>query len=234
MNSFEVKKIDAPLTLGELLKKGRADKQDSLQQASQKIGVPVKYLEALEEGNYTALPGEAYAKSFLKAYSRFLNVNVSDSLALYKSESTLYHKTRPAEDFRKPVEKISRLYLLATPKLLRGLSVGLLAVVVLISLGVKVKGVVTPSELVLESPIENIITNQNFITVSGKAEKETVITINGQQVVADATGAFSEIVDLRTGNNLIKITATKRHGTETTLYRQVVVVESNNQELITN
>ncbi|MFA5022065.1 MAG: helix-turn-helix domain-containing protein [Patescibacteria group bacterium] len=230
MASFSFKEISNPPRLGEQLKTVRQKLGIDLSQAAREINISVKYLQALETGQYQDLPGEVYAKSFLKVYTKFLGLDFDELGSLYESEQKVYAKTKNsgANDFKKPVERISRLHLIVTPRLVRGIIIGLLALACLTYLGIKIKMIVTPPALTVISPVDNLVTDQNFIAVVGQVEKEATLEVNGQQVLVDQNGNFSETIDLQSGTNVIEIRAEKRHGTQTKIYRQVVVNKENN------
>lgn len=234
MVGFKTKKISNPLTLGEKLRKLRESKELSLAEISRLIKVSVKYLEAIEAGKYHKLPGEVYAKSFLKAYAKFLEVDPDEFLSLYETENKIFRKTRKKEnDFKKPVEKISKAHLIITPRIIRSALIVLVALIVLIYLGLKFKAISTPPVLVVENPADNLVITDNFIEIAGQVENNATLEINGQQILPDQLGYFKETIDLQLGLNTIEIKAIKRHGTKTQVYRQVVVVdEENNQEEI--
>lgn len=234
MTSFRSKKISNPLSLGERLKAQRQKLNISLSQAARETSISLKYLSALESGSHQQLPGEVYAKSFLKVYTKFLGLEPAEFLALFQTEQKIYIKTNKDQktDFSQPVERVSRFQLTVTPKILRGLIVLLLAISVLVYLGVKIKAIVTPPILLVETPVNNLVIDKNFIEVVGQTEPEVILKINGQSVIANQSGYFSEGIDLQTGVNIIEITAEKRHGQQTKVYRQVVVNE-NNQEIET-
>lgn len=240
MISFSNKKIENPLTLGESLRQVRQEKNLSLKQVSKAISISGKYLEALEKGNYQELPGEVYARNFLKAYTKFLGLDSEKFVNLFSSENIIYKKTKYSgvKDFTKPVEKISKAHLVVTPRIVRSLVLGLLAIVVLSYLGIKVKNILTPPILIVEAPADNIVTTDTFLEVGGYAEKDVIIEINGEQVLADNDGNFNETIDLQLGTNAIEVKAMKRHGKETKVYRQIVVVSPdenlNNQQEISN
>ena len=236
MVSFSSKQISNPPSLSERLKDRRQQLCLSLAQATEATNVSIKYLEALESSCHQRLPGEVYARCFLKVYAKFLGLDENEILALYQSEQKIYTKTKKPDDndFKKPVKRISQFHLMVTPKLIRGIIVGLLALIVLVYLGVKIKAIVTPPVLVINSPADNLVTSRNFIEVGGQAESETILEINGQQVIADDDGNFSETLDLQLGVNVIEIKAEKRHGQQTKIYRQVVVVDDEEETLMNN
>lgn len=232
MVGFHSKEISNPPRLGQRLKECREIAGISLSQAAQATNISVKYLEAIELGQFDKLPGEVYAKNFLKTYTNFLGLNGEDFLAYYQSEQKIYNKTRKGSDsdFKKPVARVSRFQLIVTPKIVRGVIIGLLALACLVYLGVKIKAIMTPPALMVTSPADNLVTDQNFIEVIGQTEPEVILEINGQQVLADRQGNFSETIDLQTGVNIIEIRAEKRHGKQANVYRQVVLVDEEEED----
>lgn len=73
--------------LGRLLAEARTINEISLADAESATRVRQKYLEALEQGNYAALPPSAIARGFLRNYARYLGLNSAEILHLYDQES---------------------------------------------------------------------------------------------------------------------------------------------------
>jgi len=229
MVGFRRKEISNPLCLGEQLKGRRVELNITLAEVAKKVCISKNYLEALEEGRYDELPGEVYLKNFLKVYTKFLNLDYKHLLECCQSEKKIYNKTKQhkVNDFKKPVERVSRFNFVATPKIIKGLIVVALAICCLAYLGIKVQGIMEPPFLIVHSPANNLNTSQNFIEINGEAGKEATLEINGQQVLANSDGFFKETVDLLPGVNSIEIKAKKRHGKEIAIYRQIIFI---NQE----
>ena len=225
MTSFVVKKIVQEQTVGEKLQAARETLGLTLKQAANSLKIGTKYLQALENNAYNLIPGEVYAKNFIKVYSQFLQLEPKEFLSQYKSEQRIYDKTKKVKtgDFKTPVARVPKFYLLVTPKILRGLITLILAMAVLGYLGVKIYAIVTPPDLLIESPLDSLEIKTSFIEVTGRTEPEAILKINGQQVVTDEQGNFSETIDLLDGVNIIEITAEKRHGRQQKVYRQVIV-----------
>ncbi|AFB26773.1 MULTISPECIES: helix-turn-helix domain-containing protein [spotted fever group] len=57
-----------------MLKQIRLDSGKTLNQVSSDLKIRKKYLVALEEGDFDALPGEVYVRGYLKLYLDYLNV----------------------------------------------------------------------------------------------------------------------------------------------------------------
>ncbi len=73
--------------LGRLLAEARVAKELSLADVEAVTRIRQKYIEALEAGNYAALPRGAVARGFLRTYARFLGVDPEETLRRYMQES---------------------------------------------------------------------------------------------------------------------------------------------------
>ena len=205
----------------------RAGRSVSLRQAARETNVTTRYLQALEEGDYGQLPGAVYAKSFLKVYARYLGLEAEPLLQAYCSEQKIYHQTVavPRLDASKPVERVLWSKLMVTPRIIRNALIGLVVVTILGYLGLKVGAIIEPPALVVASPQDNLVTSETVIEISGTAEQEAVVKINGQEVLIDAHGAFAEMFVLQAGSNVIEVTAEKKHSKQAKVFRQVTVIE---------
>lgn len=69
--------------LGNLLREAREKKSLSLEQVEADTRIRYKFLVALENEDYGALPAPAYVKGFLKTYAAYLGLDPQQVLALY-------------------------------------------------------------------------------------------------------------------------------------------------------
>jgi len=72
-------------SLGGKLHRSREDKGYSLDQVARDTHITKRFLEALEQENFSLLPGESYIVGFLRSYSEFLGLNPEEMVALYKN-----------------------------------------------------------------------------------------------------------------------------------------------------
>jgi cytoskeleton protein RodZ len=72
--------------IGQQLRQRREERQLSLEQAAQATHIRQRYLQALEAGDFAALPSDVQARGFLRAYASYLNL---DSNALIATGQTL-------------------------------------------------------------------------------------------------------------------------------------------------
>jgi cytoskeleton protein RodZ len=73
--------------LGELLKETRQNKEVSLEQVEEELRIRKKYLQALEEEDFSIMPPEVYVKGFLRNYAIYLGLDPEEVRALYIGES---------------------------------------------------------------------------------------------------------------------------------------------------
>ena len=96
------KQTEAPTTnkateLGILLRAKREQKQLSIGEVSERLKLPARQIEALENGDYNSLPEPVFVRGFLRSYGRFLDLD----------ESTLndaLENVVPSEKVRKAIQ----------------------------------------------------------------------------------------------------------------------------------
>ena len=75
------------------LKKARKSQQLNTEEIGLTLKLRPVYIEALESGDWSQMPGEVYALGFLKQYASFLGLDVNDSLEKLKTGQ--YKLTKP-------------------------------------------------------------------------------------------------------------------------------------------
>jgi hypothetical protein len=75
------------------------------------------------------------------------------------------------------------------------------------------------------SPADNALISSHRITLEGRAAAGSAVTANGAAVAVSMDGRFKEEMDLRTGENVITIVATKKFAKPNIIYRRVVVTQ---------
>lgn len=70
--------------LGDVLRREREKKQLTLKDVENGISIRTLYIESIENENFEKLPGEAYAKGFIRSYSNFLGLDPVPLLEDYK------------------------------------------------------------------------------------------------------------------------------------------------------
>lgn len=219
MSIFCIKKIAPPVRLGQLLKEARLKAGLTLFSLEQKTRIAEEYLQAIEENNYSVLPpARAYRLAYIREFANTVN---------YNSEKAIYQfiKENGLGDIKTvhPQSGIKKMQLYLTSWLVRSILIISIIVLFVGYLGWQVKGILTPPDLQVYSPIEGAIINQTEIVIEGVTAKETHLTINGQEVRVNEQGKFSTTLNLSVGVNTLTITATKKHGKIISIVRHVVV-----------
>ncbi len=72
--------------LGLWLRRAREARGLSVEEVNEQLKIRQRYLQALEVGDYAALPGSIQARGFIRNYARFLGLPVEEALARYLAE----------------------------------------------------------------------------------------------------------------------------------------------------
>ncbi len=78
-------------TLGKYLQEARVARGIDLREAAQQTRINAQYLRALEEEDFSKLPGDVFVKGFLKSYGKFLRLDEQEIMERYaeiEQEST--------------------------------------------------------------------------------------------------------------------------------------------------
>lgn len=226
MTSFLRKKITNIQTLGEKLIKHRQSKGLSQEKAAKLININVLYIKNFEKNNYKALPADVYATNILKRYSKLLDLNPTTVVELFDSEKKLYFKTQKQKQIKEVRwwHKIANFFL--NPKFLKYLVFIIVLLAVLYYIGSGINKIVSPPMLIVETPVDNLITSDHQITIKGITEKEVALSVNNRPILSDKDGRFSITLDLQRNLNIIKISAKKKHSKEQIVYRKIIVEDT--------
>ncbi len=209
-------------TTAEKLRNARQERGYKLEEVSKKLNISLKYLKALEKAEYEKLPVGAYGKSFLREYCLLLKLDYKELLSGFEQELALGKKEEKSVFTQQIVKK---RYFWSFPKFIRILLIALVVGTCLFYLNYYFKKINTPPLLEIMSPSENLITDEHAIKIIGKTEKETRVRINGEIILADNDGIFSKEINLKSGVNIVNITAEKKMGKTSVITRQILVKE---------
>lgn len=220
MSIFCVKKLPKnEFRLGHTLKASRENFNIDLDAVSKTIRIPKKYLEFLEKNKFSCLPkAKVYRTNYVREYARFLHLDETEMLAQFEKENGF-----KGTGVIHPKQHVRNTPLFSFSILMRNLLVAGLILFFTGYLAFQVKRVLEPPRLFIYNPTEGITINDQHVIVQGETEKECRLSINGQEIMPDEKGRFSLPVDLSEGLNTIIITATKKHGKNTTITRHIVV-----------
>lgn len=75
-------------TVGEILRREREKKGLTVKDVENATSIRALYISSIEEGNYSAIPGEVYLKGFIRNYANFLGLNGEEMVNLYRQSHT--------------------------------------------------------------------------------------------------------------------------------------------------
>jgi len=113
-------------SLGKRLASARRALEVSLRDAENATLVRAKYLAALENGDYDALPNYAYVRGYLIAYCKYLNLDAADLLQLLELEMA------PAQDKNKLEGVRPRKEIRAPQSAVPARTIAIIAIVVIV------------------------------------------------------------------------------------------------------
>ena len=223
MTVFCVKNLEPTLRVGERLKKVREENRLTLEDVYKKNRIPLKYLEAIELGNFKELPqAKAHRLAYIREYAEALDLNPASFLYQFSQESDLINYIPT------PPRRALKLWALnSLSNIFKKIAVAILVVGFLGYLTWQVNGVLQPPKLTVFTPADGYVSSKPVTLVQGETEKEVRLTVNGKDIMPNDKGKFEVPVDLSNGVNTITISAIKKHGKITTVTRHIIVKSSN-------
>lgn len=207
---------------GEKLYEERIKKGLTLEEVAKATKIRVSFLSAIEEGEYKKLPSGTYAHGFVRNYAKFLGLPEQDLLALFKREydEEKYVKVLPEglarrEDF--PLRKI---------KFARTLKIILLIFpVLLIYILFQYRSAIFNPSLSVSSPVEGEVIRSQEVTVTGKADSNSTVSVNNETASLDKDGNFKKTVNVFPGKTKITVKVVNNFN-KTTIIEKTVEVKS--------
>lgn len=83
--------------VGDILRGEREKQGLTIDDIARETSIRDAYLEAIEKGDYDALPGDVYAKGFIRNYSRFLQLDGDALLQKYDEERNITKTVQPVD-----------------------------------------------------------------------------------------------------------------------------------------
>lgn len=221
--AFAVRHFNHTEPIGEKLRTMRRNLNVSLDMMVEKTKIQRQYLEAFEQGAYQRLPEPIYAKNFLRTYVRALGGDVSYFLERFEAERGTCDLVDP---MRLPRQKVRARSFFAAHRLFKAGAALLLFVALASYVGYQVRSLLEPPEIVVFEPSDEFATEEAIVAVRGKTEDEAEIFVNGTKVLPGSDGTFATEVTLERGVNVITIEGATRHSQKTTIYRRVVLEQT--------
>src|SRR5581483_3700015 len=173
------------------------------------------FIKAIEESDWNSLPELPVVIGFVKSISHFLDIDDNLAVALLKREY------KPSKDFVKIKEPKFKRKLIWGPRLTFLAGILIVIFVVIGYLGLQYKKFNSPPSLVLNTPQEGQVINNDKIKVSGSTDPDATVEINNQPVIVEENGNFEEDINVSAQTTQIKVVARSRSGKTTSISRTI-------------
>lgn len=198
----------------------RKRKNLTIEEVSKSTKIREEFLRAIEKGEFKSLPSSAYAYGFVRNYAKFLGLPIEKSLALFRREF----------DEKKNIEVLPiglanpREY--SAPRFRIGKSIILVCLIffaVAAFLIFQYRAAIFNPGLFVEYPLENQTVNSVNITVKGKTDPNSTLSIDNKDVSVKSDGTFKKVITVFPGNAVINIRAENKFGRVTNVRRNILV-----------
>ena len=207
------------LRVGERLQKERIRKGLTIEDVAKATKIRPEFLRAIEEGAYKKLPSSAYIQGFIRNYTAFLGLPIKETIAVFKREfdEREFIDVLP-DSFTKKRNTLSGFRL--------GPTTILLAFIILFVVGYMLyqyRAAFLNPMLTISIPQENAVISTQTVTVNGKADSNTTVTVNDIPVYVDKDGNFRKDLSVFSGQTTIVIKESNSFGRTTTVIRHISV-----------
>jgi hypothetical protein len=201
-------------TLGDYLGQIRSQLNLDVKTVSLLTQIKLIYIEELELGNWEKLPGDVYIRGFLKSLANLYHIHEQVLIDQYDKEHGF-------GQVKKAIIKNNAFKFNFTPKTI------IIAVTIVLSVTAvgyvisQISSVLTPPKLELSEPSGDATIQGNSIVFAGLVEIGADVFINGQPLLTDKDGQFTENLVLSPGLNVIQIVAKNKFNKESRITRQI-------------
>lgn len=186
----------------------RAELGFSFEEVAERTGIIPKYLQALEMGDFAALPEPVYVAGFLKSLGQLYAISAPELISQFNRERVLCIER--ATQTQKGGWAVVLVGGISKRVALFG---GLACVlVVLLFLGFQIWMVGGVPDLVVHKPVSGDVYPTGMVEVVGKASPGSEVSFNNQTVFAGNDGTFSGTISFLSGAQALQVTARSRFG----------------------
>lgn len=174
------------------------------------------YLEALENDQFDRLPGDVYAKRFIKAYASAVGLEGGGLVAEFDQVAGRHSPKIKIISNWQP-ERFS-----ITPKFLLGVTAALTIGGVFSYILFQLNRFSSPPQLEIISPVDGLQVVSDTIDIIGQASPGSIVFINSESVAQQLDGSFSQPVAVTEGVNTLSVIAKNRFNKQTVKQLRVI------------
>lgn len=194
-------------TLSELIKKSKL----SVDKIATLTEIPVRFIIALQNGDFSKLPADPYVRGYLIKIAKVLKEDPDELIFIYKNSTS--RKISGKKDVLPP----NRFKKAAIS---RGIIISII-IVILLSLFVTLRKDEILGLASLEVTIPKTV-NEELLMVEGSVEPGDRLTLNEELVYTDENGEFEKEIALEPGLNTLKFKVKRFLGREKIIIKQVI------------
>lgn len=209
-------------SIGERLRRKREELGLSAEELAQEIQAPVKFVAAFENDAYDVFPAKVYALGFLKKTVTMLAMEDAESLVKEFTNEWDIRMFRKQKELT-PLPGSAHHGSVITPGRVGMGVIVLLFLFSVVFFGSRLTKFVGTPELSIEEPLEEAVFSEPTIVVKGRTEKESRLTVNGQELKIDESGFFHEELELSSGIHSLEFLVLNRFGKKRTEVRNVII-----------
>jgi len=206
-------------TVGEILKQTREEKGISLGEVEKLTKIRIKYLEAIENNDFSKISQATTTQGFIRNYASILDLNPQTILAIFRRDFV--------ENEKGQIIPRGMMASLDKPKFswnpTKTIFLGLMTFLV-VFLGfwfIQYLNYLSSPKIEIAFPPEGEIFNRKEIEILGKTDKDASLYINGEIVNLNPKGEFRKKIILKEGENELVFEAVSRQGKKTKLTRTI-------------
>ena len=211
-------------SLGTRIRKRREELGLDIRDIAHRIQTSQQNIEALESDRFDQFPAKVYARGFFEKIAVALQFEDRDRmLKEFDSEweVQMFRRERvrglPSNRGTEP---------LLTPGRIWGGIGGVAAVAFAVLFGSQLPNLVGAPRLSIKTPPEQSLTESRILLVSGNAERESTLTVNGRDIPVNADGSFKSTIELIPELNRLEFVSRGKFNREQRDVRYVYVSES--------
>lgn len=192
-------------TIGKILKDARQSKNITFSKLESITKIKKDFLIKIENEDWNNLPEFAVVSGFVKNIANSLELSIDNTNAVLRRDYP------PKKLAINPKPDISQK-LTWSPKLTFAIGVITLVLLVLTYLGIEYQKFTKSPELVINSPKESEVVNQNTVKISGRTTTDAVVTVNNQPITLDQDGGFDTLLEVTKDTDKLLFKAVSRSG----------------------
>jgi cytoskeletal protein RodZ len=204
--------------VSDILRETREERDLTLEDIESATKIKKEYLAAIEDGKFNRLPSESYALGYVKNYAKFLGIQASRAVPLFRREYKTRHTLHIVPEFRKTQHRFNKQLFLSGKALLIGIAVLIISVYVFF----QYSSLLFPPKLEITSPKNGQTLSGSVVEVTGKTDPYATVTVEGEETYVTIQGTFRKSVYTFSGENEIEIISKNRFGKET---KKTVIVK---------